>query len=434
MKRTVIISILVTFLLMVTNSILVAQRTTTVNQIIVVNGGNFNNPADYVTVETYNPTTQTVTVFDTIYTQSVQDVVIFDHFAFVAAQDSIIKYDIDTYQRVAEVADSGISRIYYTNNKLIVSKQFPVVRFYVEVLDATSLSTIAMVEGISGDCRGIEMYPDSIYVAVNGGYSGLEGKMAIINASTWSLVRELNFGPQAIGIDDLFNYNGHIYSVNQTPYGAGDTGSVTKYNVFNGTYDNHMLGVNMGSGIGISGSYLYAGMNYGIGSYNLNTDTIAIAGIIPDPGSANHIYLLATALDYLNNLFYMNIGNYNTFGIGIVATINGDSVTSFQEGLSANALAIDFRTPTGIKPAKIKGEVLSIFPNPVTDMLNIVVTGKEVARRIRISDVTGNIIYDNNIGENQQTARIDCSTFASGVYFLTLITDNGFTTKKFTKK
>jgi hypothetical protein len=412
--------------------ILVAQKSTTVNQVIICNGGKFENPNDYVTIESYNPVTGVVTVFDTIYTQSVQDILIVDHFAYVAAQDSIVKYDIDTYQRLAAVADSGMAKLGFFSSTLIVTKQYPVVRFRVEALNSTNLALLGSVENISGDCGGVVVDKDSVFVAVNGGYLGTEGKVAVINPANWTLSREINFGPSAVGIWNLYTYNGYLYSVNRTPFG-GEAGSITKYNLDNGYYSTKVDSVIYGDGIAINGTLLYLGMNNGIGSYNLNTDLIADTVVVHDPGSGNHINILAAALDFINNQFYLNIGNRSTFGVGIITDMNGDSLTSFSEGLSADCLSIDYRTPVGINPLTVK-EPVSVYPNPVNDKLNLVCNEKESIHKIVILDLTGRTIYSKEFSGNEKSASISCGGMSSGVYFLSLETEGGSYTKKFIKR
>jgi hypothetical protein len=431
MKYIVIFTAALFLTLLISNDTAYSQKGTTVNQVIICNGGYFGNPDDYVTIESYNPVNQAVTLFGTIYTQSVQDVLIDGHYAYVAAQDSIVKYDIDTYARVAAVADSGTSRLGIYNNMLIVTKQYPIVRFRVEILNATNLALLGSVQNISGDCGSVTVYGDSVYVAVNGGYMGMDGRLAVINPANWTLVREINFGPPAIGITDLYNYNGYIYSVNKTPYGGG-TGSITKYNPYTGTFSTKVDTAIYGNGVGINGTLLYLVYNYGIGSYNLNTDAIADTAIISDPGSANHIYILAARLDFVNNYFYMNLGNESTFGVGVVGTTAGDSITSFTEGIAADCLAIDFRTPAGIQPSESQ-ESMKIVPNPVSDWMSVNFGNADVSR-ITVSDVTGRTQISRDILAGERSVRVNCSILPSGVYFLSAKTDRGQLVKKFIKR
>lgn len=438
MKKLYFIILMVMFVITGLNLSLPAQDNTTVPQVIIANGGRFeSNPPyfDYATVATYKTTTPpTYTLFDTIYTQSVQDVLIAGHYAFVAAQDSIVKYDINTYQRIAAVADSGMVKLAMYQDKLIVTKGYPVTRFFVELLDTSNLSLFTFIDGISGDCGGAVGSNDSIYVAVNGGYLGSEGKLAVINTSSWTVAHEINFGPDAVGIWDVYGYGGYIYTVNVTPGGSSNVGSITQMSQFGETFTNYVFGLTVGPGVGIQGTLLYVQLNNGIGSYDLINNVIADTMIVPDPGSANHIYILAAALDYVNNLFYINVGNYTVNGKGFVFTTQGDSLSSFNEGISANALAIEYVTPVGIRSTNPPGAVVSISPNPVNEWMKVTFNGREEPGTLKIGDITGRTFYSSTLKGSEKAVKVNTSSYPPGVYFLSLNSDNGTVVKKFIKQ
>ena len=434
-KIHIFATIIILFFLIEINPIQ-AQRDEWVNQVIIVNGGKFESVppfSDYVTVQRYNPDNHTVAVFDVIYTQSVQDVIIDDHFAYVAAQDSIIKYDIDTYQRVAAVADSGLSKLYKFGNKVIVSKQYPIKRFFLEILDE-NLSLVYRVQNISGECGGITSVGPIIFVAVNGGFSGTEGKLARINSNNWSVIGESNFGPDAVGILNLYQYDYKIYSINKTPAGNPNRGSITVYDIPQDTYVNHIFDVLVGDGAGIKDNLLYLKLDEGIGSFNFDTKQIVDTTIIPDPGSALRRYIISAAVDYINSLFYINIGNRSSYGYGKIATLEGDSIGTYTEGINADAIAIDYRTPVGIETDKSSHDFVTIYPNPVNDKLTLTFTGNEAINLVKITDLTGRVILEKALNGNEKTLKLNCESFPSGVYLVSFMTENGLKTRKFIKQ
>lgn len=434
MKKNYQLSLLViTFFLLITSAY--AQRNEWVNQVILGNGGRYETTPpyqDYVTMQKYDPATQNSSFFNTIYTQSVQDILIEGSFAYVAAQDSIVKYNIDTYERVAAVADSGVSRLGIYNNRLIVTKQFPIARFFVEILNTENLALIALVQNITGDCGGVYAAKDSIYVAVNGGWQGMEGRLAVINPQNWTLSREINFGPQAVGIADLYEYSGVLTCVNRTPYG-GVTGSITSFHLYNKTFVNTVYALPIGMGIGHLDSTLYVVMNEGLGTINLKTKQIIDTTIIQDPGSVNHIHITSGAVDYVNDRLYVNIGDRLTFGICVITSAAGDSLTSFFTGKSADAIALDYRTPVAISQITSASD-LKLYPNPVETTLNISFTGQATIMDIRVLNLTGQLVYKQSFPGSQKTFQLDCSSYPQGVYFLSVMTDNGMVTRKFVRK
>ena len=432
-------AIIVIFFLVDINSVQ-AQRNEWVNQVIVVNGGKSESIPpynDYVTVQKYDPVSHTVTVFDKIYTQSAQDVIIDGHFAYVAAQDSIIKYDIDTYQRLAAIADSGVDKLYMFGTKVLVSKQYPIKRFFLEVLD-DNLSLLARVQGISGECGGItsgwSATQNIVFVAVNGGYAGTEGKLARINPSNWTLIGETNFGVNAVGIWNLYNYADKIYTVNRTPAGNPNRGSITVYDIFQDTFFNKIIDVMVGDGAGIKDELLYLKMNEGLGSFDLNTIQIADTTIIPDPGTGNRRYITSAAVDYINDLFYINLGNRSSYGIGEIASLAGDSITSYATGINADAIAIDYRSPVGINTGESFKDFVNIYPNPVTDFLTLSLINGETIKFIKITDLTGRIIHEKFLNGNEKIMKFSCENLQSGVYLISFLTANGMKTRKFIKK
>ena len=69
---------------------------------------------------------------------------------------------------------------------------------------------------------------------------------------------------------------------------------------------------------------------------------------------------------------------------------------------------------------------INIFPNPVIDNLQIQ-TALQI-KGIEITDITGRLLFTT-------TAKtINCSSFAKGVYFITLTTEKGKAVKKFVKE
>lgn len=400
-----------------------AQRADYVRQVVTVNSGKFEYLppfADHVTVQAFNPQSGAVNPFGTIYTQSGQAIVISGATAFVAAQDSIVKFDLNTMQRLGAVRDSGLAQIALAKGALIVSKQYPVVSRFVEVLDTATLGVIARIEGISGDCGGITLAGDTVYVAVNGGWMGTGGKLAVIDPATWTLKTEVDLGAGALGISSLFAYNGKVVSVNKTPYGVTGAGSVTLYNPADRTFNNVPLAHTIGMGTGVKGNLLYLMVDNGIGSFNLSTLAVEEAAIIPDPGSSLFRYFTSAVLDTLDNRIYANIGDYITSGTCLVTTLAGDSVTSFATGISSDAVAIDYRSyPAGLTGNHAPALTVQVYPNPVTELLQVSL-GPDCSRgRMFVIDAMGRVVLSaahSDMADCQ--VMISCGDWPAGLYHL----------------
>jgi len=407
-----------------------------VKQVITANSGKFEFAppyTDYVNLEAYNPGNKQFSTFDTIYTQSAQAIVISGKVAFIAAQDSLAKYDLNALRRLSVIADSGLNRLALYNGKLLVSKQYPVTRNFLEVLDTANMNVIAQVQGISGDCGGICSMNDTVYAAVNGGWMGTGGKLAIVDPDTWTLKREVNFGHLAIGIWDLFTYKGKIFSVNKTPYGVIDSGSVSVFTPSDGSFNNIFLPFRVGAAAGTRDSLLYLGLNYGIGSFNMNSLSVTDTTIVPDPGSAVFTYIISSAVDTLNGRIYTNIGDYVTPGTCLVTSLHGDSITSYATGISSDAIALDYRQYSqGIRNTTDNGLSVNLFPNPATSILNIEFSAEVAVDRIVITDLSGKEVTGiKPVGGRSIACRISVNDLSPGMFWLVIQYQGGRIVKPF---
>jgi hypothetical protein len=439
MKKIKLPAILTLTMLFLGSSAGISQTMDWTRQIITINSGKFEfSPPmqDFVTVQSFNPATQAVNEFNTIFTQSAQDILIHGNIAYVTAQDSIIKYNLNTYKRVVAVADSGLGKLAIFHNCLIVSKQYPLSEFFVEVLDTATLSLIARVDNISGDCSGITSAGDTVYVAVNGGWMGTEGKIAVIDPSSWTLTREINLGPEAIGIYNLYTYGGKIYSVNKTPYGFPAIGSISAYNPANGSWQTRVLNVKVGNGTGIMDSTLYLMMNEGIGSFQLKSMQIDDTTIIRDPGSASFKFILSSAVDTLNERFYANIGDFVTPGYCLVSSLTGDSITSYPTGISSDVAGIDYREyPQGISDRMPDESVLLVYPNPAVEMVTLHYLGKQRIHEVLITDIFGKVVFhDEKRLAESGIQTISTENLPPGLYCITLRTTGIPVIAKFLKR
>jgi hypothetical protein len=312
-------------------------------QVVIVNGGAFEteDPVDFVTVASYNPETGATITFDTIYTQSAQCVVIDNGFAYVAAQDSIMLYNLDTRERITETKMSGVNQLKVYNEYLIVGRQYPATNKFVKILNKDDLSEISAFENISGDTYGITVDNDTVFVAVNGGWAGTEGHLAKIylGNDTPEFVEEFSLGVQAIGISQLYNTNNVIYSVNKTPYG-GTVGSFTEYHSLTQQVTSTVFPSLIGNGIGLAGTKLYVQLNGNVGAFEVDSKELSEDIIVDNNESLD---IMGVVYDEISEQFYVNFSSYYAAGEGKVFNLNGEEVDTYEVGISAEAIALDYR-------------------------------------------------------------------------------------------
>ena len=124
------------------------------------------------------------------------------------------------------------------------------------------------------------------------------------------------------------------------------------------------------------------------------------------------VIALATNNDYgfvpLNDIEAKNIDSLDVVGLGriILGSIS-------DAGLSENEVTS-----------------ATLYPNPTSGDLNIVLNNGAKDASVQIIDILGNVVYSNSIA-SQKT--IDVSNFHNGVYFVKIMANNQYSTTRFIK-
>lgn len=382
------------------------------NQVIVGSGGNFSDPDDFVTIASYSPETGNTTVFDTIYTQSIQDIVVADGMAWVAAQDSIVKYNLDSYTRLAAVSAPGVNQLNVNGEILIASFWYPVTEDFVKTYNANDLSEIFAFSDVSDEAAGIfNMNETTAIVAVPGSWMSTVGKLAWINL-TDNTSMEVDFGTSGVGINQVFRYETPVpnyAAITNTPWGDTTFSLLTFEATGNHTGNYSFEGSNSGF-IGINQSKALLKLDGGIGILDLENMELN-SSLLVKPGD---LTIAGSDFDTVNNHLYVAATDYFSTGEGSIYNIDGDVIGTFEAGISPDAVGLDYRNSSNIyKPDQLQ---VKVYPNPATDILKI--SGKfENNTQIFVLDIMGNNIMNLVSGNSNQIA-IDVQNLEEGLYFL----------------
>lgn len=410
-----------------TGSGVFAQMT---HQIVVGNGGIYNNDADHVTITGINPNDYASSPIGEIIRESIQDLIVVENLAFVAAEDSLVKFDLVSNTKMAAVFQPNLSRLYASEEVLYVSLRTdfngpPADGVYLRAFDF-ELNELYETTEISTDAAGMCRNGDSLYVAVPGDWQATEGRFAVVSLD-FNYVREENWGADAVGIYDIFKNDNILITVNKSPYGA-TSGSVSLYGANSGS----LIGTNVldhvvGKGVAFEGELLYLGLDYGIGSYSIISSTVVNAQIVPDPGSVNFINIAATVLDTVNDKFYVTITDYFSLGQGIVYDMNGTELGNFDAAVSAEAMAVHYDLGSNI--IDIEENVVNIYPNPFGNSLRI--DAKNEILEVSVYNTNGNKVFHSEKGE---TDIYDLSHLKNGLYIIKIETTDKSTFQKILKQ
>jgi len=386
----------------------------TVKQVMIGSGGNYANPDDFVELSSYDPVSDQSVNFGTVFTQSIQDVMISDGFLYVAAQDSIAKYDANTFQRLAVTAAVGVNKLAVYQNKLMATFAYPVTENFIRWFDASDLTFLGSVADVSDESAGMLIVGNLLYVAVPGGWTSTTGKLAMIDLDPFELIDEVDLGSEAMGIYNLYLANNQIVTVNRSAWGT-TTGNLTVINTDLSDFTHYAYTESIGAGIGVYNNLLFTQMNNGIGSVNLETMELEKSTVV-EPFAMS---IAAAKLDTVNGLFYVTTTDYSALGAGFIYNLAGEEQNTFDAGISAEAIAIDYRSSVGVQEfhAQI---ALQAYPNPTQDVCQISFPDELAGAQWKICDLQGRIYLEGSVDLNRKTLDLDMQSLQQGMYLITL--------------
>jgi len=80
----------------------------------------------------------------------------------------------------------------------------------------------------------------------------------------------------------------------------------------------------------------------------------------------------------------------------------------------------------------ILDDLISIYPNPVKDIVNIAIKDNSTIKTIELYDVQGRLLQTQFV--NNVTSELNLSSRANGMYFIKINTDKGSKVEKVVKK
>ncbi|MDX2002862.1 MAG: T9SS type A sorting domain-containing protein [Chitinophagales bacterium] len=423
----VFFTILSFFIASVTSNL--SAQNDTLYKVFIANGGTFEfNPpfVDRTSVGVYEPYQEAYSVVDSVQVESVQDMVSDGEFVYLAAQDSIIKYNVFTNSRVASIPFAGILSLHFIDNYLIAGKYYGAEPFVVAY--SKNLDSLFAISGIDNTVSGVAKLGDSLYVSFNvTGSSFIDtlGRLAVVDLNTKTLVKIVELDTAGAGATSVFAHNGKVYII------ASNTGNLLEYDVTDGgltTYHLDITDIGYSNWFELHNGLLYAQMGNAIATFNFNnaqTNTVLDLANLSSPS----FFLAAAAFDTINQHFYLTYSDYATGGYCLVYDTAATRIDSFQTGIASEALALVYRTgPVGVEETKAQVGV-KVFPNPFGNEM-VVEYNSAKAANCRLTDLSGHIWFQNSINSSYH---IDTKDLPAGIYLLHLENSEFSSTKKLLK-
>jgi hypothetical protein len=113
--------------------------------------------------------------------------------------------------------------------------------------------------------------------------------------------------------------------------------------------------------------------------------------------------------------------------------ISSEEVTQF--GITFDTYLSSYETSVNTSIGDKKKFRFELFPNPVDNYLNYIIRNitQAIHHRVKITNTVGEVLYEReNVLETQN--KIDTSSFPSGIYYVSIISDDVIQTQPFIKK
>jgi hypothetical protein len=393
--------------------------------VIVVNGGQFGNPNERANIVRYNTQTGTHTVLDTIGVNSIQDLLIEGDFAYVAAQDSIVKYNLTTGKRIAANAFGGVSTIklgIYGNQLVVGNWYFPFGSNSYDknfrIFDKNTLQLDTNLAFVQRGATDFAIIGDTAYIVQNftsSNFSDSAGYIAVVNLNTRQYVREIRFNDNK-GLGRIFTYNNKIYLLNRTD------STIATYNPATGAASkmNFSLPIRVrsnGQQFALHADTLFFTFgNRGIGAFSLSSMQIIDTNIIDT-------VVTAFTYDTVSKRFYITQTNFFSYTKGGIYSRNGAKVGNLPVGYSPEAIGMWYGIPTFLRSQVSTNFQVSIYPNPVQELLSVQLPDNiQDQVNWKMIDAQGKIVKMGTLSAAQNG--ISVQELATGNYLLQLTTQN----------
>ncbi|MGB1294039.1 MAG: DUF4465 domain-containing protein [Flavobacteriales bacterium] len=322
-----------------------AQETTT-QGVFVGNSGN----GPQTNVSYLDLASQTTTFQADVQPSYVQYILNENNFAYLAATDSIFKYNLATLELEASsnFHPTSTNNLLISGEYLFVGNQFGTDDAHLQVYDKNTLDSTNLLSFINYPVTDMVEVGGKLYVLQNikhtvetfpNYYVDSLGFISVVNLADFSLETEITFdASQAHNFKKVFAHNNKL-----TIFGTHEFGTVS-HNVY--TYDiatetktyntfPHSINLTYGNQSAQKEEKVYFKFNGGIGLYDLAGDSVLNASVVSKTPTS-------FAVDWNAEKIYHAKGNYFSIGAGEIYDFAGDSIGTFSvgNGYAPEAIAV----------------------------------------------------------------------------------------------
>jgi hypothetical protein len=393
---------------------------------IIVNGGQFGNPNEDANVMIYDVQSQNSVVIDTIRSSSVQDILIDGNEAYVLAQDSIVKYDLVSQQRLAATAFKGISTkaVAVNQNELIVGNWYGQSTSNIYFYDTQNLSLQDSIQSASKGAISILVNNGFAYVSQNSqnsSYQDTLGYIIRINLANKSITDTIEVAGYSNDIGQLVEKPdaSGFYSINSVSntITSVDYSSLTATN----TSFNQDFKVSGQSHISIYGDTAFLRMNEGIGAINL-ANLGLIDSLIVDT------VVTAFTYDTTVKAFYITQTDFFSYTQGRIYDRTGVKIGNLSVGYSPEVIRMYYDQVVGIAKENLQESIFTLFPNPATRQVQIELEKESTSLDLFVYSHNGQLVKAERALRSNYTLNV--GDWTRGIYFINIQQEGKSYTRK----
>lgn len=348
-----------------------------VHQVLILNEGYFdyslNQSVVPPTLGSYDPLTQIYTTIDTLNGKRfASDIIVNDNHVFVAADNTLYKYDKFNMSIYDTVNVDGIRNIAIWNDKIIVTRgdldntTFAPILFnsYLQIFNLSDLSFYTEFDTINGpkwSTQNMIVTNNKLYVAINNAFEwgNEKGLVGVIDMNNMSYINEIDLGPDGKNPDNLMFDGSNIYSVNNKDWTGASISNISLSSSTSTTTNISSISTGCGTSALKDDKILYQ-ISMDNDLFAWDTQSNDSSGI--SLGYSTNFYDLSH--DQINNLLYTSETDFFSFGTIHIYNNNNNLINSFSCGISPGNIVFDIRT----MPSYIEE---NIFINDVNNIYDI---------------------------------------------------------------
>ncbi|MCE2712208.1 MAG: T9SS type A sorting domain-containing protein [Cryomorphaceae bacterium] len=394
------------------------------NQVVIINEGYFDYSTstivEPVSVGVYNPQTSTYSEVNTITgMRFASDAIIAGDEYFVAADQKILKYDLNTHALLAETTYPGVRNLAFVNGKIVASRGEYLTTYdsYLHVFDAADLSSVMAFNTTVGPqwaTQNLIVDGNYVYVAVNNGYEwgNEKGIIGRLDMTTLTYGNEIDLGPDGKNPDNLVKLNGFLYTVNNKDWSGSSISKVALDGSLNQTVNIASASTGCGTSALRDSKMVY---QISMESVLNEFDVSGMNNVGPLAGFDQNYYELAQ--EPVSGHMYTSVTDF--FSSGEVRVYDGNTLlSSFAVGVSPGTILFDVRALSSV--IENEGNKVSVYPNPATDQLHVDFAS---SASVELCDAAGRAVLSQKAENDHLT--FDLSNLPSGYYLCKITNSSG---------